>query len=72
VAIGSEILDDQDLQGKLPSTGDNPVAFSALSGDGRRIVTAVAAAVKRFLMSLGARVLDWQGDFIPGRTPGSH
>ena len=29
---------------------------------------ATAAAIKRFLMSLGARVLDWQADFIPGRT----
>lgn len=27
-----------------------------------------AAAVKRFALSLGARVLDWQEDFIPGRT----
>jgi hypothetical protein len=27
-----------------------------------------ASAVKRFLESLGARVLDWQHDFIPGRT----
>lgn len=27
-----------------------------------------AAAIKRFLLSLGARVLDWQADFIPGRT----
>ena len=27
-----------------------------------------AAAVKLYLMSLGARVLDWQSDFIPGRT----
>jgi hypothetical protein len=29
---------------------------------------ATAAAVKRYLLSLGARVLDWQTDFIPGRT----
>jgi predicted nucleotide-binding protein len=29
---------------------------------------ATAAAVKRFLQSLGATVLDWQTDFIPGRT----
>jgi hypothetical protein len=29
---------------------------------------ATAAAIKRFLLSLGARVLDWQTDFIPGRT----
>jgi CAP12/Pycsar effector protein, TIR domain len=27
-----------------------------------------AAAIKRYLLSLGARVLDWQTDFIPGRT----
>lgn len=27
-----------------------------------------AAAIKRFLLSLGAKVLDWQSDFIPGRT----
>jgi len=27
-----------------------------------------AASVKRFLLSLGAKVLDWQTDFIPGRT----
>lgn len=27
-----------------------------------------AAAVKQFLLSLGAKVLDWQTDFIPGRT----
>jgi len=27
-----------------------------------------AAAIKRFLLSLGAKVLDWQTDFIPGRT----
>lgn len=27
-----------------------------------------AAAIKRFLLSIGARVLDWQTDFIPGRT----
>lgn len=30
--------------------------------------TATAAAIKRFVLSLGARVLDWQADFIPGRT----
>jgi hypothetical protein len=29
---------------------------------------ATAEAVKRYLLSLGARVLDWQTDFIPGRT----
>src|SRR5262245_25319148 len=29
---------------------------------------ATAANVKRFLLSLGAKVLDWQTDFIPGRT----
>jgi hypothetical protein len=29
---------------------------------------ATAAAIKRFLLSLGVRVLDWQTDFIPGRT----
>lgn len=29
---------------------------------------ATADAIKRFLLSLGARVLDWQTDFIPGRT----
>ena len=29
---------------------------------------ATAAAVKRYLLSLGAKVLDWQTDFIPGRT----
>jgi hypothetical protein len=27
-----------------------------------------AAAVKRYLLTLGAKVLDWQTDFIPGRT----
>jgi hypothetical protein len=27
-----------------------------------------AAAIKRFLLSIGAKVLDWQTDFIPGRT----
>ena len=27
-----------------------------------------AAAIKRYLNSVGARVLDWQTDFIPGRT----
>jgi predicted nucleotide-binding protein len=27
-----------------------------------------AGAVKRFLQSLGATVLDWETDFIPGRT----
>jgi predicted nucleotide-binding protein len=27
-----------------------------------------AGFIKRFLMSLGAKVLDWQTDFIPGRT----
>ncbi len=27
-----------------------------------------AAAIKRYLNSLGVRVLDWQTDFIPGRT----
>lgn len=27
-----------------------------------------AGAVKRYLQSLGAKVLDWQTDFIPGRT----
>jgi len=27
-----------------------------------------AAAIKRFLLSVGAKVLDWQTDFIPGRT----
>ena len=26
------------------------------------------AAIKRYLLSLGAKVLDWQTDFIPGRT----
>ncbi|HJY91510.1 MAG TPA: nucleotide-binding protein, partial [Candidatus Acidoferrum sp.] len=29
---------------------------------------ATASSVKRFLLSLGAKVLDWQTDFIPGRT----
>ncbi|HEX9734247.1 MAG TPA: nucleotide-binding protein [Thermoanaerobaculia bacterium] len=29
---------------------------------------ATAGAIKRYLLSLGARVLDWQTDFIPGRT----
>jgi hypothetical protein len=29
---------------------------------------SVAQEIKRFLMSLGAKVLDWQTDFIPGRT----
>jgi predicted nucleotide-binding protein len=27
-----------------------------------------AAEIKRYLQSLGAKVLDWQNDFIPGRT----
>jgi hypothetical protein len=30
--------------------------------------TATADAVKRFLQSLGAKVLDWRTDFLPGRT----
>jgi hypothetical protein len=30
--------------------------------------SAVAAEVKTHLLALGARVLDWQTDFIPGRT----
>jgi hypothetical protein len=30
--------------------------------------TATAGAIKRYLLSLGVRVLDWQTDFIPGRT----
>jgi hypothetical protein len=30
--------------------------------------TAVALAVKTHILALGARVLDWQTDFIPGRT----
>lgn len=29
---------------------------------------ATAASIKRYLQSLGATVLDWQTDFIPGRT----
>jgi hypothetical protein len=29
---------------------------------------ATASSIKRYLLSLGARVLDWQTDFIPGRT----
>jgi Predicted nucleotide-binding protein containing TIR-like domain len=29
---------------------------------------ATAQAIKRYLMSIGAKVLDWQTDFIPGRT----
>jgi hypothetical protein len=29
---------------------------------------ATAEAVKRYLMSLGAKVLDWRTDFLPGRT----
>jgi CAP12/Pycsar effector protein, TIR domain len=29
---------------------------------------ATAAAIKRYLQSIGAKVLDWQTDFIPGRT----
>ncbi|MBL8157773.1 MAG: nucleotide-binding protein, partial [Anaerolineae bacterium] len=29
---------------------------------------STAAAIKRYLNSLGVRVLDWQTDFIPGRT----
>jgi hypothetical protein len=29
---------------------------------------ATAAMIKRFLLSLGVRILDWQTDFIPGRT----
>jgi hypothetical protein len=29
---------------------------------------STAEAIKRFLQSIGARVLDWQSDFIPGRT----
>jgi hypothetical protein len=27
-----------------------------------------AVAIKRYLLSLGAKVLDWQTDFIPSRT----
>lgn len=30
--------------------------------------TGTAAAIKRYLQSLGVQVLDWQTDFIPGRT----
>lgn len=30
--------------------------------------SATAGAIKEYLLSLGARVLDWQTDFIPGRT----
>jgi hypothetical protein len=30
--------------------------------------SATAESIKRYLSSLGARVLDWQTDFIPGRT----
>jgi hypothetical protein len=30
--------------------------------------TATAKAIKRFLMRRGVKVLDWQTDFIPGRT----
>lgn len=30
--------------------------------------STTAAAIKRYLLSIGARVLDWQTDFIPGRT----
>lgn len=30
--------------------------------------TDTAAAIKRYLLSLGVKVLDWQTDFIPGRT----
>ena len=37
------------------------LGYSAASG-------TTAAAIKRFLLSLGAKVLDWQTDFIPGRT----
>ena len=44
--------------------------------DGRRDVflgycsksESTAQSIKRYLQSLGARVLDWQTDFIPGRT----
>jgi predicted nucleotide-binding protein len=30
--------------------------------------TVTATAIKRYLQSLGVKVLDWQTDFIPGRT----
>ena len=30
--------------------------------------SSTAEAVKRYLLSLGVKVLDWQTDFIPGRT----
>jgi predicted nucleotide-binding protein len=30
--------------------------------------SATAASIKRFLLSLGVTVLDWQTDFIPGST----
>lgn len=29
---------------------------------------ATATSIKRYLLSLGTKVLDWQSDFIPGRT----
>jgi hypothetical protein len=38
--------------------------FFGYSGASR----AIAADIKRYLLSLGASVLDWQTDFIPGRT----
>jgi len=37
------------------------LGYSSASAD-------TAAAVKEYLFSLGAKVLDWQEDFIPGRT----
>jgi predicted nucleotide-binding protein len=30
--------------------------------------STTAASIKRYLLSIGTRVLDWQTDFIPGRT----
>lgn len=35
---------------------------------GKPLTAATAAQIKRYLNSLNVSVLDWQSDFIPGRT----
>lgn len=45
----------------LEGRSDVFLGYSSASAD-------TAAAIKRYLQSLGVKVLDWQSDFIPGRT----
>ena len=45
----------------LEERSDVFLGYSSASAD-------TAAAIKRYLQSLGVKVLDWQTDFIPGRT----